>query len=112
MITSFFPGRIRLRAEIFKDLEITNTAIAILKTSQAVRNVEYNHVTGSILLEYVPSKVPLEKLKPLLPFLQKLEREAKHYSAEAKPRILLMLNELNTMVKNWDADATSPQNKS
>lgn len=112
MITSFFPGRIRLRAEIFKDLEITNTAIAILKTSQAVRNVEYNNVTGSILLEYVPSKVPLEKLKPLLPFLQKLEREAKHYSAEAKPRILLMLNELKTMVKNWDADATSPQNKS
>ncbi|MEL3907233.1 MAG: hypothetical protein P1P65_09475 [Treponema sp.] len=99
MITSFFPGRVRLRAEVFKHDEITNRAIVLLKQSPAVKNIEYNPVTGSILLEYDPDMVPMEKLKSILPFLKKLHKEAMSYSEKKKPSIMAMLDELADIIK-------------
>lgn len=103
MITSFFPGRVRLRAPVFKDAELTNTAISILKQFPAVKKIEYNPVTGSILLLYNPLKVPIEKIKPLIPVLKKLQHEADSYYEEKKPLILLLLKELEKEITKWDA---------
>ena len=64
MITSFFPGRIRLRAPVFKDLNLVAKARSILAKSDAIKKIEHNPVTGSVLIEYYPSKVPMEKLLP------------------------------------------------
>lgn len=102
MITGFFPGRIRLRAPIFKDTAVTARALSILKRSPAVKDVEHNPSTGSILLKYHPAKVPLAQLRPLLPFFKKLEKEASAYSEKNKSVILSMLDELEGYMKSWE----------
>ena len=105
MITGFFPGRIRLRAPVFKDTTITERALSILKTpalSPIIKNIEHNPVTGSVLITYHPTKVPIAKLRPLLPFFKKLEKEAEAYSEKNKAVILAMLDELEGYVKNWE----------
>ncbi|MCR5288373.1 MAG: hypothetical protein K6E51_00110 [Treponema sp.] len=102
MITSFFPGRIRLRAPIFKDIEITNAAREILETSPAITNVQHNPTTGSVLLEYEEDKIPFEKLTPLVPFLEKLRTKAMFYNEKKRPEILTMLDELRSIVQTWN----------
>lgn len=99
MITSFFPGRIRLRADIFKNEEITQAALSILKQSSVVKKIEHNPITGSVLLEYYPEKVPTKKLTPLLPLVKKLHKEAASYSETKKTVILALLNDLAQMIQ-------------
>lgn len=105
MITGFFPGRIRLRAPVFKDTAITERALSILKApalSSIVKDIEHNSVTGSVLITYHPAKVPMKKLTPLLPFFKKLGKEAEAYSEKNKTVILAMLDKLEGYVKNWE----------
>lgn len=101
MITSFFPGRVRLRAPIFKDEELCNRARSILMTSDAVKNVEHNLVTGSILLEYDTAKVPMDKLLPMQNFFMNLASEAMRFDEKNRSKIIEMLNELENIVKGW-----------
>ena len=87
MITGFFPGRIRLRAPVFKDTAITERALSILKApalSSIIKEIEHNPVTGSVLITYHPTKVPIAKLRPLLPFFKKLEKEAHVYKLSGR----------------------------
>ena len=105
MITGFFPGRIRLRAPVFKDTAITERALSILQApalSSIVKAIDHNPVTGSVLITYNPTKVPMAKLTPLLPFFIKLGKEAETYSEKNKADILAMLDELEGYVKNWE----------
>lgn len=96
MITSFFPGRVRLRAPIFKETDLVEKARAILSKSDAVKNIETNPVTGSVLIEYYPSKVPMEKLLPMQDFFTRLAKEAQHFDgkAESREKISEMLSSL------------------
>jgi len=103
VVTGFFPGRIRLRAPLFKDAALTERMIAVLKQAAAVTHIEHNPLTGSILLEYDPDRLPLKKLQPLLPFFKRLEKEAAVYSAKNKPVIFSLLNELEEYIKGWEA---------
>lgn len=105
MITSFFPGHIRLRDPIFKDKDITERALLILKApslSSILKKIEHNPLVGSVLVTYYPSKLPIAHLTPLLPFFKKLQQEVSMYSKKNKPRILSMLDELEEYIKNWD----------
>ena len=79
MITSFFPGRVRLRAPIFKEEDLVAQARDILQKSAAVKKIEHNPVTGSVLIEYEPSKVPMEKLLPMQDFFTNLANQALHF---------------------------------
>ncbi|MCR5494513.1 MAG: hypothetical protein K6F15_02660 [Treponema sp.] len=101
MITSFFPGRVRLRAPIFKETELVNKAKAILQSSSSVEKVENNPLTGSVLVEYDTEKVPMDKLIPMQDFFMKLAKKAQNYSGENKSEILSMLDELEALVKTW-----------
>lgn len=103
LITSFFPGRVRLRAQIFKNEELCAKAREILLKSEAVKNIEHNPVTGSILLEYDIKKVPMEKLVPMQDFFIKLGKEAERYDGSelGYKKILVMLNELESIVSKW-----------
>ena len=96
MITSFFPGRIRLRAPVFKESDLVAKAKEILKKSDAVKNVENNPVTGSVLIEYEPSKVPMEKLLPMQDFFTRLAACAQKFdgSDSARKEISVMLCQL------------------
>ena len=101
IISSFFPGRIRLREEVFKDPVIVEECRKILNSSDAVTKIENNYRTGSVLLEYNPEKVPLEKLKPLVPFFQELEKLTHNYNAQKQKAILEKLAEFKKIVENW-----------
>lgn len=103
LITSFFPGRVRLRAPIFKDEELCAKAREILSKSDAIKNIEHNPLTGSILLEYDIKKVPMEKLVPMQDFFMKLGKEAERYDGTeaGHKKIMAMLEELESIVSKW-----------
>ena len=94
MITSFFPGRVRLRAPIFKEADLVEKARSILQKSDAIKNIENNFLTGSVLIEYYPEKVPMKKLLPMQEFFTKLALEARHFDGSNRQKILSMLEEL------------------
>lgn len=94
MITSFFPGRIRLRAPVFKDKILVEKAIQILKKFPALKNLEHNPLTGSVLIEYSPAQVPMEKLLSMQDFFLRLSKEAQHFDGKNRDKILAMLEEL------------------
>ena len=95
MITSFFPGRIRLRAPVFKQEDLVEKAKKILEKFDAVKNIEHNPVTGSVLIEYEPDKVPMEKLLPMQDFFTQLANEAQNFDGTetSKAKIAEMLEE-------------------
>lgn len=96
IVTSFFPGRIRLRANIFKDSEIYEKALSILKSenNDSIINIQHNQITGSVLIEYIPEKVPMEKINSIKEKLLQLNYAAEHYSIEKKQNILLLIEEI------------------
>lgn len=95
MITSFFPGRIRLRAPVFKEADLVEKAKSILEKSEAVKNIEHNPLIGSVLIEYNPAKVPMEKLLPMQDFFTRLAKEARHFDGSNREKIISMLEELD-----------------
>ena len=96
MITSFFPGRIRLRAPVFKESDLVEKAKSILQKSEAVKKIENNLLTGSVLIEYSPSKVPLEKLTSMQDFFARLASEAQNFDGteSSRAKISGMLDKL------------------
>lgn len=97
MITSFFPGRVRLRAPIFKEEDLVAQARDILQKSAAVKKIEHNPVTGSVLIEYEPSKVPMEKLLPMQDFFTSLANEAQHFNGSQAQK-----NKLSQMISTLE----------
>ncbi len=99
MITSFFPGRIRLRALIFKEADLVEKAEKILRMSDAVNSVEHNFITGSVLVTYTPEKLPAEKLNSMQDFFMALASEAQHYDGSNKEKISRMIDEIAEKLK-------------
>lgn len=101
IITSYIPGRVRLRAPIFKDAEIYAKAEQIFKASfgSAISNYEYNPLNGSILIEYDANKVPLDDLMAHTDFFKKLNYQAEHFSTKNRSTIFCMLNDLEKLLK-------------
>ena len=93
MITSFFPGRVRLRAEVFKEEDLVEKAKSILQKSDAIKTIECNLQTGSVLIEYYVNKVPMEKLTSMQDFFMQLANEAQHFNGKNKQKIISMLDE-------------------
>lgn len=93
MVTSFFPGRVRLRADVFKDPVIVSKACDIVCKYDAVKNVESNLRTGSILLEYDAEQIPVQELQAIKPFALALQKEAQHYSPKKREALLALLEE-------------------
>lgn len=102
IITSYIPGRVRLRAKIFADAEIYARAEQIFKTTfgSSIKNYEYNPLNGSILIEYDASKIPLEKLLEQKVFFKKLNYQAEHFSSGNRETIFCMLKELEEILNS------------
>ena len=98
MVTSFFPGRIRLRAPVFKEADLVEKAIGILRKFPALKNVENNLLTGSVLIEYDADKVPMEKLISLRDFFMELAKEAERFDGSNRDKIIEMLEKLNQLI--------------
>ncbi|MDR3301150.1 MAG: ATPase P [Spirochaetaceae bacterium] len=62
MISSFFPGRIRLRFAELKNPVIAAEVLSRIKAIAGISNTELNPLTGSLLVEYDTKILPTEKL--------------------------------------------------
>ena len=101
IITSFFPGRIRLRAPIFKDEELFLQAKNIVSRflQEADVQIENNFFTGSILIQYNAKKLSDEKMKKILSLKEtgkKLNKIAEHYTPNDKETVKKMLSEIDS----------------
>ena len=65
IVSSFFPGRIRLRNDVFKDDDIFSALYSAVGSHSAVKKVVRNERTGSVLVEYISENLPMEKLLAL-----------------------------------------------
>lgn len=95
IVSSFFEGRVRLKAALFKNSEINIKLTNMLLSSNAVQNVTVNEKTGSMLIEYSPSKIPLLKIKKAVPLFEKIKEMYDIYEIDAVPDILEIIKEMN-----------------
>ena len=65
--------------------------------SAAVKKIEHNPVTGSVLIEYEPSKVPMEKLLPMQDFFTNLANQAQHFDGSQAQK-----NKLSQMISTLE----------
>lgn len=94
-ISSYFPGRIRLRAHVLKqDEEISLAFVKAFESCDFVNKVEYNPNTGSILLLYDHKLLNMEKLKLLEVELKELKTLCEEYCLENKSKILDKISRL------------------
>lgn len=99
IISSFFEGRVRLKAPLFKNNDICNEISNILLNTNGVENVTINNTTGSILIEYNPVKIPLLKIKKAMPYFEKIKEMYVEYEDEAIADILLIIKEMEKLFK-------------
>ncbi len=78
MISSFIDGRVRLRTPALTDPAIMEQVVSIARAQEGVHTVTPNTRTGSLLVEYDPTKVTREvldlALQSLREFLAPLEK--------------------------------------
>lgn len=95
IVSSFFEGRVRLKASLFKNSQINSQLKNILLSSNAVQSVTVNEKTGSMLIEYSPSKIPLLKIKKTVPLFEKIKEMYDIYGVEAVPDIIEIIKEMD-----------------
>lgn len=95
IVSSFFEGRVRLKASLFKNNDISNQIKNMLLASNAVKKVTVNEITGSMLIEYFPSKIPLLKIKKAIPYFEKIKVIYEIYGNDAVPEILSIIKEMD-----------------
>ena len=92
MIESFVPGRIRLRSSLLHDAEAAAMISGSLAAVPGVSGAELNAATGSLLLRYDAGVLPLERLSPLLPLLERIRK------LEVEPASPRRTSELRTLL--------------
>lgn len=98
VVSSFFPGRIRLRALLLQDADICAALKTALEQQPAVHKVEYSTHTGSILIEYESDKLPIKKLHALKDELAELKLLCDAYSEKQKPAVLKKIRSFATQL--------------
>lgn len=102
VVTSFFPGHIRLRCPILKDKDITDAVINAVKELGVNAFFTHNPNTGSLLVEYDPKEITLERvsvLKPMLSGVMKLKPKVLLYCPKDKPFLLSEIERLKEEAK-------------
>ncbi len=87
-ITSCFAGRIRLRGAVFRDMEIATALRKAVEWHPAVRQIEHNPRTGSVLISYDEKLLPMARFEALSAKLLELRDLCHHYSPRKKAVIL------------------------
>jgi len=98
---NYFPGRLRLRDKILKIDDIREAALKVVNKFPALKNVSYKEKTGSILIEYDPDALPMEKIKSLEPIARKLQPKILLYSDRNKAFIIEGIEQIGQIVDSW-----------
>ncbi|MGI5174260.1 hypothetical protein H0R92_11770 [Treponema sp. OMZ 840] len=94
VISSFFPGRIRLRHAVLKDAAVADALKSAVESHAAVKHVECNTHTGSALIEYTPEELPLQKFELLKNEILCLKRLCDFYDEKKKTQLLSAIKKL------------------
>jgi hypothetical protein len=66
-LVSHFPGRLRVRAEMFRALpDVADEVVARLEEEEAVTDVKASRLTGSLLVTYDPAGLQLPRLVQII----------------------------------------------
>jgi hypothetical protein len=66
-LVSHFPGRLRVRAEMFRVMpEVADEVAARLREEPAVTGIETSRITGSLLVKYDPGGLQLPRLVQII----------------------------------------------
>jgi len=95
----YFPGRLRFRDPILRDIEIRNAALEVLQLLCPQAQISYKESTASILAVYPEDALNPDNLKPLLPLLLKLEPKIRFYTPKKKNDILTGIAEIKSKVE-------------
>lgn len=94
IVSSFFPGRIRLRDAVLEDEDIARALKFSVEAHPSVKHVEYNTRTGSALIEYEPSELPVQKFALLKDEIRALQKLCDSYTDAKKNDILKAIENL------------------
>jgi hypothetical protein len=96
----YFPGRLRFRDPILRDIEIRNAALEVLQLLCPQAQITYKESTASILAVYPEDALNPDSLKSLLPLLLKIEPKIRFYTPKKKANILAGIAEIKSQVEN------------
>ena len=95
----YFPGRLRFRDPILRDIEIRNAALEVVRIICPQAEITYKESTASILALYPADKVNPDSLQPLVPLLLRLEPKIRFYTPKKKNDILTGIAEIKSKVE-------------
>ncbi len=98
IVSSFFEGRVRLKANLFRNDEISQALKEVLLATKAVTNVTVNETTGSMLIEYNHLKIPYTKLKKVMPYFEQIKEMYDTYGDESIDEIIRIIKELDVLL--------------
>ena len=96
---NYFPGRLRFRDPLLRDIEIRNAALEVLQLLCPQAEITYKESTASILAVYPQASVNPDTLKPLLPLLLKIEPKIRFYTPKKKEDILAGIAEIKSQIE-------------
>ena len=94
IVSSFFPGLIRLRDAVLEDEDIACALKSAVEAHKSVKHVEYNTRTGSALIEYEPSELPAEKFELFKDEIHALQKLCSSYTEAKKNELLKAIKTL------------------
>ena len=103
IVTSFIPGRIRLRSRIFRDDDIASAFTSLLDATGIVTGIERNANTGSFLVSYraecIPSAENLIRFaSTYMPQLARLKFRILYYTPQDKGAILSAISQASAAI--------------
>lgn len=88
IVSSYFPGRIRLRSPALLDADIQNAVVRAAKKFPQIHTLSVNEKTGSVLIGYDPEKVDVDKCAHLSADVRTLGGMIEFYTEQKKERII------------------------
>lgn len=96
---NYFPGRLRFRDPVLRDGDIRAAALDAVAVLCPEAQLSYKESTASILAVYPAEAVDPETLKPLIPYLLKIEPKVRFYTPKKKEEVLAGIAEIKDAIK-------------
>ena len=96
---NYFPGRLRFRDPVLRDGDIRAAALDAVAVLCPEAQLSYKESTASILAVYPAEVVDPETLKPLIPYLLKIEPKVRFYTPKKKEEVLAGIAEIKDAIK-------------
>ena len=96
---NYFPGRLRFRDPVLRDVDIRNAVLEVLSLICPEAEITYKESTAGILAVYPADKIKEEKLKPFLPLLLKIEPKIRFYTPSKKDEVLEGIKKIKDMAE-------------